>query len=203
MERKKRNIILAVSLTAGGIIFILLAVFIFIVAWALLHTNKNAVVSALNQEVYTSADCLYYDRLMECVDSHSFDFVDKGSPSNYLYGATPRYISNMSIYISENASGKDLEEVNELLQECCDICVWQDEQEPQHSPMEVRATIYYFNESEMYYTTIVVNASTDKSDIDVGKKVGAAIDNDWRKAKEIPTEVDTVGKHDDCLIIVY
>jgi hypothetical protein len=55
----------------------------------------------------------------------------------------------------------------------------------------------------MYYTTIVVNASTDKSDIDVGKKVGAAIDNDWRKAKEIPSEVDTVGKHDDCLIIMY
>ena len=61
MNKKTRNIVLAVSITAGGIFLLVLSVLFFTVAWAFLHTNKNAVASALNSEVYNSADCLYYD----------------------------------------------------------------------------------------------------------------------------------------------
>lgn len=203
MNKKKRNIILAVSLTAGGIFLLVLSVLFFTVAWAFLHTNKSAVVSALNSEVYNSADCLYYDRLISCVNSHDFDFVDTASPSNYIYEATPRYISYISIYISEDATAEEIEEVNELLRECCDICKWQDEQEPEHAPMEVRATIYYYSDDQyMYYSNVIVNAETDKDKIYVMNEIKHSVANDWRTEKNIPTEINVTAKPDDCLIIV-
>lgn len=203
MNKKKRNIILAVSITAGVLVFVLPAVLLLTVARSFLHDNNNAIVSALNSEVYSSDDCLYYDRLISCVNSHGFDHVDTASPSNYLYGATPRYISYISVYISEDASAEEIEEVNELMRECCDICQWQDETEPQHAPMEVRATVYYFDDSEyMYYASVVVNAQTEKDKINVMNEVRNSISNSWRKNKDIPTEIDITGKPDDCLIIV-
>ncbi|MBR4431226.1 MAG: hypothetical protein IKS75_08015 [Clostridiales bacterium] len=162
------------------------------------HADDGHIIDNYNVE---NSECPYYDKLMDCLDSHSFDSVKTRVATRAIDGKTGNYFYVLDVYISSNASDEEIEEFNAFLVEFRDICIWQDKLEPERDNMRVMINIYYYDPDDdsgiMYYGTCRLSSESSDSELDVRDYIDLAIKENTAKHQDIPE-----NPSGDCLIVL-